>query len=106
MGSIAYAGQRLDLEDRLLAHLQIVIVKKLRRGDGFLMSWVNSVMVGSGRSSIWLDRSIPLRFAFLGSRPPTINRDWLQALATSADTTTGLIVYAEDGRLARCGAPD
>jgi hypothetical protein len=104
MGTIGYAGQRFGFEDRLLAHLQIVIVQKLRRGDGFMMSWVNSLAVGSGRSSIWLDRSIPLLFAFAGSRVPAINRAWLNTLAASADSSPGLVISDEDGRLARCGA--
>jgi hypothetical protein len=104
VGSIRYDGERVEFEDRLLAHLQVVIVQKLRRGDGFLMSWLNSPAIGSGRSSMWLDRTIPLRFSFLGSRSPMINRDWLHTLQESADSSTGLIVTGEDGRLARCGA--
>lgn len=104
MGSIRYDGERVEFEDRLLAHLQIVIVQKLRRGDGFLMSWVNSLSIGSGRTSIWLDRTIPLRFSFAGSRSPSINREWLHTLEQSAGSSTGLIVTGEDGKLARCGA--
>ena len=103
MGTIRYDGERIEFEDRLLAHLQIVIVQKLRRGDSFLMSWVNSLAIGSGRSAIWFDRTIPLRFGFAGSRSPTINRDWLERLEASANSSTGLVVTGEDGRLARCG---
>jgi hypothetical protein len=40
MGSFHYdVGFSADFEDRLLAHLQIVIGAKLRRGEGFYFSW-------------------------------------------------------------------
>jgi len=103
MGTLLYDGSKAVFEDRLLAHLHIVIVQKLRRGEGFTMSWVNATAIGSGRTSIWLDRTIPLRFDFSGSRVPAINRDWVEALQRSADSSTGLIVTDEDGKLARCG---
>ena len=103
MGTLQYDGDRIEFDDRLLAHLQIVIVKKLRGGDSFVMSWLNALSVGDGRTSIWLDHTIPLRFNFNGSRSPVINREWLQVLERSADSSAGLIVVGEDGRLARCG---
>jgi hypothetical protein len=102
MGTLIYDGQAIEFDDRLLAHLQIVIVQKLTRRESFLMSWLNAVSIGDGRTSIWLDHTIPLRFHFLGSRTPEINRDWLERLTGSAASSTGLIVYGEDGSLARC----
>jgi hypothetical protein len=99
MGSITYDGLVIEIDDRTLSHLQIVIVNKLRRGDGFLMSWKDSPTVGDGRSGIWLDRTIPLRFKFDGSRVPVINQAWLEELTASADSSRGLIVTKEGGRL-------
>jgi hypothetical protein len=104
MGTFRYDGDRIEFEDRLLSHLHIVIVQKLRSGDSFAMSWMNSLSIGDGRCSVWLDRTIPLRFDFAGSRPPKINREWLRALQASADSSTGLIVTGEEGQLVRCGA--
>jgi hypothetical protein len=104
VGTLIYDGSVIEFEDRLLAHLQIVIVQKLRHGEAFPMSWLNSLSIGDGRSSIWLDRTIPLRFNFVGSRVPSINRDWIAALSESASSSTGLIVINEDGTLARCNA--
>jgi len=104
MGLLHYAGRPVEFDDRLLAHLHVVIVNKLRRGEGFTMSWVNATAIGGGRTSIWLDRSIPLEFTFAGSRPPAINADWLQTLRESADSSSGLVVTGEDGRLARIGS--
>ena len=105
MGSIQYDGDRLQFDDRLLAHLQIVIVQKLRNNQSFLMSWMNVVSIGDGRTGIWLQAAIPLRFNFSGSRTPAVNRDWLHVLQQSADSSTGLVVTEENGKLARCGAP-
>jgi hypothetical protein len=104
MGSLQYDGDRIEFDDRLLAHLQIVMVQRLRSGDSFIMSWMNALSIGDGRSSIWVDRTIPLRFNFAGSRPPAINREWLAALERTVSSSTGLIVLGEDGKLARCGS--
>ena len=98
---LRYDAQMVEFDDRLLAHLQIVVVLKLRRGDAFLMSWLNSLSIGDGRSSIWLERTMPLRFNFAGSRSPQINAVWLQTLQRSADSATGLLVTGEDGQLVR-----
>ena len=104
MGTLIYGTVDIDIDDRLLAHLQIVIINKLRRGEPLLMSWLDSPSIGDGRSAVWLNPNITLYFKFAGSRSPSIDRDWLQALAQSADSSTGLLVVGEDGKLARCGA--
>ncbi|MBK0419846.1 ATP-dependent DNA ligase [Leucobacter sp. CSA1] len=104
MGSFRYDGITTHFEDRLLTHLQIVIVQKLAREESFLMSWKDSVTVGDGRSAIWLSPGTAITFKFSGSRVPAINRDWLLALGRSADSSTGLIVTKEDGSLAEADA--
>ena len=100
MGSITYDGTRVEFEDRLLTHLQIVIVQKFRREQSFLMSWKDSPTIGDGRASIWLTPAVPIYFKFYGSRVPEINRDWLAKLADAADSSHGLVVVNEDGKLA------
>ncbi|WP_200329593.1 ATP-dependent DNA ligase [Leucobacter sp. L43] len=100
MGSIQYDGLITRFEDRLLSHLQIIIVQKLMREEAFLMSWKDSVSVGDGRTSIWISPQTTITFKFLGSRVPAINKEWLQRLGESANSTTGLIVTTEDGDLA------
>lgn len=101
MGTLRYDGVLVEFDDRLLAHLHIVIVRKLRHNEGFTMSWLNSLNAGDGRSSIWLDRSIPLYFRFNGSRMPSINPEWIEHLDRSAASSSGLIVVDEDGHHAR-----
>lgn len=98
MGYLVYDGStRIEFEDRVLAHLQVVIVNKLRRREAFTMSWREDVSTGSGRNSIWLDASLPLRFHFDGSKTPQLDRDWIELLAESAASSTGLIAVDEDG---------
>jgi hypothetical protein len=99
MGSVTYDGLVVHIDDRTLAHLQIVIVNKLRRGESFLMSWKNSTDVGSGRSSIWVHPYVLVLFKFDGNRPPTINDEWLAELTASADSSRGLVVTHERGDL-------
>lgn len=98
MGTLRYDGEIIEFEDRLLTHLQIVIVQRLRLGESLLMSWLDPISIGDGRSSVWLTPAAPLHFKFAGSRVPTINRTWLDLLNQSASSSTGLIVVGEDGR--------
>ncbi|RFA22679.1 DUF7882 family protein [Subtercola boreus] len=84
MGYITYDGTDIEMDDRILTHLHIVIVQKLRRTECFTMSWAYSAEVGSGRASIWLHPSIPIRFRFDGSRVPSLNPVWLAELTESA----------------------
>lgn len=100
MGSIQYDGLITHFEDRLLTHLQIVIVQKLMCEEAFLMSWKDGMSVGDGRTAIWISPQTTITFKFLGSRVPEINKEWLQRLGESANSTTGLIVTMEDGALA------
>jgi len=99
MGTLTYDSIVIEFDDRLLAHLQIVIVNKLRRRESFAMSWRDAPEVGDGRSAIWLDPSIPIYFKFDGSRVPAINREWVERLAESAASSHGLLVVGEDGEL-------
>ncbi len=87
MGVLYYGadGSELEFDDRLLAHLKVVIVGKLRRRESFTLSWELEHAQGSGRETIWLDPSIALRFRFFGGRPPQLNRAWIDALTRTAN---------------------
>ena len=97
MGKILYGDSGIEVifDDRAMAHLQLVIGAKLRRGESFFFSWKDDVSVGDGRSSIWLSNSIPLYFRYSGSKPVTINREWLEILTMSANSTVGLQFTSE-----------
>jgi len=100
MGTLRYGspGVEVDFDDRALMHLQIVITAKLRRKESFLFTWSDSADEGSGRSSIWLDSTIPLFYRFYGGRVPTINGEWISILMASANSGTGLIFTPEPMR--------
>ncbi|MDJ0339594.1 ATP-dependent DNA ligase [Cryobacterium sp. PH31-O1] len=99
MGSLTYDRVVVEIDDRTLAHLQLVIVQKLRRGESFLLSWQDGAAVGSGRSSIWLNPAIPLYFKFASGRAATLNRQWIEDLSRSANSAPGLVIVSEVGSL-------
>ncbi|GAA1000751.1 MULTISPECIES: DUF7882 family protein [Subtercola] len=92
MGKLIYGSSGIEVvfDDRALAHLQIVVGNKLRRRESFFFSWKDDAEMGSGRSSLWLDPSIPLYFKYFGSKVPVVNRAWIQVLADSANSGAGL----------------
>ena len=95
MGTFFYDGARFELDDRLLAHLQVIIAMKLRRNEGFFISWEIPAADGSGRHVVWIDTGVALRIRYKGSRAPEINREWAEALAQAANTNNGLVVTHE-----------
>jgi hypothetical protein len=100
MGKLIYAGTtEIGFEDRVLAHLQIVVGLKLRRKEGFFFSWRDEQGVGDGRSAVWIDPSIPLLFRYSGGRQPKINKTWLEALTLSSNSAQGLQLTEEIGAL-------
>jgi hypothetical protein len=97
MGTLIYgAGSRYEFDDRLLSHLKIAITTKLRMHEGFLVSWSQPVEQGSGRVSLWFSPAIPVQYLFDATKPPTLNRVWLDAMLLSATSPRGLIVMAEE----------
>ncbi len=96
MGSLVYgANTEYAFEDRLLAHLKIAIIGKLRVNDSFLLNWSIPASEGSGRVSLWMSPGIPLQFHFKGSRAPELNRIWLEAMERSSHSLRGMIVMGE-----------
>jgi hypothetical protein len=97
MGTLIYGGVATgsSIDDRALAHMQVVMLNKLRRRENFAYSWKNSVADGDGRSTIWIASEIPLQFKYSGSRPPTINSAWVEILMATANTAAGLHLLAE-----------
>jgi hypothetical protein len=94
MGKLVYGEGEfsLELDDRLLAHLQIVIGAKLRRREAFYFTWISSA---DKRNSIWIQHSIPLRYHYEDAAQHQINREWLEALTVSANGASGLAVSDE-----------
>ncbi len=97
MGRLIYGNHdaEVEIEDRTLAHLKIVMIAKLRRTEPFLFSWTHDASDGSGRSAIWIHPAVALHFRFHGNRQPELNREWLESLMLSANSTAGLELQAE-----------
>jgi len=97
VGTIYYGGSAtpIHIEDRALAHLKVVIATKLRRGESFTVSWRHPDDQPRGRSTIWLHPSIPLRFVFDDPEPALLSREWIEELASSANSSGGIMLIAE-----------
>lgn len=92
MGTLVYNGRvTLTIEDRVLAHLQVVVVNKLRRREAFAFTWND----GRRETVCWMNPSIALEFVYAGNREPLLNREWLELMAVSANTNSGLVVMPE-----------
>ena len=97
MGKFIYGTPSITVEfdDRVLAHLQVVILAKLRRGESFTFSWEYSSSHGGGHSSVWLHPAIPVQFDFEVKKDPALNRAWLEELVQLANTPAGLKIVPE-----------
>lgn len=95
MGKFVYEGsQKTEIEDRALLHLQLVMTAKLRRGEPFMFSWRDEVSTGGGRMSVWIHPSSSMVFKIYGTRG-ALNRAWVDALAFTANSPTGLYLTPE-----------
>ncbi|SFR93718.1 hypothetical protein SAMN04487846_0845 [Microbacterium sp. cf046] len=97
MGTIYYGGSAtpIHIDDRALAHLKVVIATKLRRSESFTVTWRHPEDQPRGRSTIWLHPSIPLRFVFDDPEPTELSREWIEELASSANSSGGITLIAE-----------
>ncbi len=96
MGKFIYDGLvTVDFDDRVLAHLQMVIGAKVRRREAFYFSWRDDSSVGDGRTTVWVHPGSSIVYKYYGSRQPTINRAWIDALMFTANTLSGLHVVPE-----------
>lgn len=93
MGNLYYGAETAPAEipDRLLAHVKVVATTKLRRNESFTMTWRDR----SGRTTIWMQPAIPLRFVFDSPEPETLDPSLLRELAHSANSSMGLVIDTE-----------
>lgn len=97
MGTLHYGDSTsaIEFDDRLLAHLQLTIITKLRRSESFVFSWDVSREAGSGYNSVWISPTVPIRFTYPGGRRGPINRAWVEALLHTANSVGGLRIVDE-----------
>lgn len=93
MGQLRYGTppEVFEFDDRTLAHIEVVVLSKLRRGEGFAISAIDD---GGGRSAIWVSPASTIRFDY-GVAAHDINRAWLEELMEAANSPAGLRITPE-----------
>jgi hypothetical protein len=94
VGTLFYGSERLPVlvDDVLLAHVQAVAATKLRRHEGFLLSWTDAPDVGHGRSAVWMHPTVDLHFKYDGGKPPALDQDLYAELTRAANGPRGLVL--------------
>jgi hypothetical protein len=92
MGTLFYGGDRtpVRIDDRILAHLRAVVTAKMRRGEGFLLSWTDSITIGDGRSSVWVHAGCDLHYKFDGSQQAKLDPKLLEQLNVESIQARGI----------------
>lgn len=98
MGKLHYGSPpaSFEFDDRTLAHVELVVLAKLRRQESFAFTVEGT---DGARDTLWINAASTLRFEF-GSATTDINREWLDELIDSANTTAGMKVVPEPARAA------
>ena len=92
MGQFMYdRGRAIEVDDRTLAHIQVVVVNKLRRQEHFAITLNDDDQT----LCMWVGPQTPMQFIYSGNRRPLLNRLWLEQLADAANSTTGLVLLPE-----------
>lgn len=88
MGRLIYQERHtLDVEDRLLSHLRLVVMNKFRRGESFMLQAPHA---DHGTLSIWMHPSAPLVMQFYGGRQPQIDNTLIEEMMQQASGPEGL----------------
>jgi hypothetical protein len=99
MGMLIYGStMKVEFDDRVLAHLQLVIGAKLRRSESFYFSWRDDARGGDGQTTLWIHPSTQVSFKYYGDPNLVINNAWVAALALTANSSGGLQLIPEPGR--------
>jgi hypothetical protein len=95
MGTLEYNSKlSATFDDRTLAHLQVVIWSKLRRGEHFAFTWVDEE-ASPPRTSVWCSPTIPMSFQFDQAEPSELNPHWVEVLTKAANSAGGLRLVPE-----------
>jgi hypothetical protein len=107
MGALIYGvAPAIEISDRALRHLQVVITAKLRRQESFQFTWDGEPDVEgddaaphNGRhGSVWISQGSSLYFSFDSPLTEPLNRDWIELLTRAASSPGGLRVLPEPER--------
>lgn len=97
MGTLEYvtAEHIAEIDDRTLAHLQVVICSKLRRDERFTLRLAPADRAAGPVTVLWMTSTIPVVFTFTQPTRHTLNPEWLRLLAEAAASNAGLWVIPE-----------
>jgi hypothetical protein len=101
MGVLLHGPLELEVDDRVLTHMEIIIVNKLRRHESFLLSWLEDASSDTGRNALWLSAGHPVHFRYGTGRASTIDKDWLRILEVGANGPRGLVAVDAEGKPVR-----
>ncbi|AOX46531.1 hypothetical protein [Microbacterium sp. BH-3-3-3] len=87
------------LPDRLMGYIKVIASTKLRRGESFTFTWTGTEQ-DPGRSTIWLQPSIPLRFVFESVEPEQLVGEYLRTLADQSNAASGLVIDVREWEVA------
>jgi len=95
MGKLFYGSdpQPIDIEDRLLQYLQVVLSTKLRRSESFTITWTGAT-AQQHRTTLWIQPSISLRFLYDSAESTRLSGGYLRQLADQAAMSSGLMLDA------------
>lgn len=98
MGTLHYGatGEAIEMPDRILAHLKVLVSTKLRRNESFSLSWDRLIDGAVERSTIWLHCSIPMQFKMDAEAAKQLDRAYLQKLADQANSSSGVVIDLSD----------
>ncbi|MFS0866380.1 ATP-dependent DNA ligase [Microbacterium sp. 179-B 1A2 NHS] len=96
MGKFIYENiLKADFDDRILAHLQVVIGTKQRRGESFHFTWKDDPSIGDGVTIVWIHPRCTIAYKFYGGRRPALSRAWIEQMMLAANSGGGLFVMSE-----------
>lgn len=97
MGSLYYGNvdSPIVMPDRILAHLAAVATTKLRRSESFVVSWKGTGEEGEGRTTLWFQPAIPLRFVYDEAAAIPLNPATLREMADQSTSNGGLVLDAD-----------
>jgi hypothetical protein len=84
------------MDDRVLAHIQVILSAKMRRRESFFLSWDGSSKTG-GSHMVWMHEAVPVHIQFSATRIPAVNREWINLLMK--DATTGTVHLGEEPQM-------
>ena len=105
MGSLIYGvAPAIRIEDRVLRHLEFVIISKLRRSESFAFHWDQepgvvedeAIDAEATHGTIWVGPASQLYFRYDGPRNGhVLNRKWLEVLIQASNSSSGLHALPE-----------